>query len=409
MKPMLLIAAMLTGWAASAQPVRTMKLDELLTMVKEKSPVIKVSQLQEKYYAVLKGTARDIPKTQFVTELGNYNSFNFDSRLSVLQPFSSGIVYRKQELVLNSYLNTATANTIIQQQMLEKLVKQLYLELQFLVARKKILQKADSVYGNFQRIAQLRFEKGESNLLEKITLDNQVMQNRQLLNMNESDTRTVQLELLLLLQDTFVMLPAEELVTMQQLYDTALISQHPELKLYKAEEDQAAAETQLAKARLKPEWLVGYNNQSLMGWMEYKNRSERFFTAADRFSSVTLGISVPFFNKAQKARIEAANVQEQVNKANTDVAVLRLKTQMEQALQHREKFNTALAYYKRSALPQSNLIIQTANLNYKNGQINYIEWATLIHQALGIQMQYAETQRDHQLNEIQLDYLLQKN
>lgn len=409
MKPMLLIAAMLTGWAASAQPVRTMKLDELLTMVKEKSPVIKVSQLQEKYYAVLKGTARDIPKTQFVTELGNYNSFNFDSRLSVLQPFSSGIVYRKQELVLNSYLNTATANTIIQQQMLEKLVKQLYLELQFLVARKKILQKADSVYGNFQRIAQLRFEKGESNLLEKITLDNQVMQNRQLLNMNESDTRTVQLELLLLLQDTFVMLPAEELVTMQQLYDTALISQHPELKLYKAEEDQAAAETQLAKARLKPEWLVGYNNQSLMGWMEYKNRSERFFTAADRFSSVTLGISVPFFNKAQKARIEAANVQEQVNKANTDVAVLRLKTQMEQALQHREKFNTALAYYKRSALPQSNLIIQTANLNYKSGQINYIEWATLIHQALGIQMQYAETQRDHQLNEIQLDYLLQKN
>ena len=146
-----------------------------------------------------------------------------------------------------------------------------------------------------------------------------------------------------------------------------------------------------------------------MGWMEYKNRSERFFTAGDRFSSVTLGMSIPFFNKAQKAKVEAANVQEEVNRANTDIAALRLKTQLQQALQHRDKFNSSLTYYKNSALPQSNIIIQTANLNYKNGQISYIEWATLVNQALGIQMQYADIQRDHQLNEIQLDYLLQKN
>lgn len=409
MKPLLVLMILLSGWSVQAQSVQTMKLDQLLTLVKEKSPVLKVSQLQEKYFAALKGSARDIPKTQFITELGNYNSFNFDSRVSVLQPFSAGMVYRKQELVLNSYLNVASANSIIQQQVLEKMVRQLYLELQYLMARKKILERADSVYGNFQRIAQLRFEKGESNLLEKTTLDNQVMHNRQLLYMNASDTKAIQLELSILLQDDINIVPSDELVTVQQLYDTALLKQHPEILYLKSQEQQSAAETELAKARLKPEWLVGYNNQSLMGWMQYKNRSERFFTAGDRFSSVTLGISVPFFNKAQKARIEAANVQEQVNRANTDLTALRLKTQLEQALQHRDKFNTTLGYYQNSALPQSNILIQTANLNYKNGQIGYIEWATLVNQALGIQMQYADIQRDHQLNEIQLDYLLQKN
>jgi cobalt-zinc-cadmium resistance protein CzcA len=227
--------------------------------------------------------------------------------------------------------------------------------------------------------------------------------------MNISDCKAIQLELSLLLQDKIAVMPADELIVSQQLYDTALLKEHPELQYYKAQEQQAEAETQLAKAKLKPEWLVGYNNQSLMGWMEYKNRSERFFTAGDRFSSVTLGVSIPFFNRAQKARVEAANVQEQVNRANTDITSLRLKTELEQALQHREKFGTVLLYYKNSALPQSNIIIATANLNYKNGQIGYIEWATLINQALGIQMQYADTQRDHQLNEIQLDYLLQKN
>lgn len=406
MKPLLVIVMMLSTWSLQAQP---MKLEKLLALVKEKSPILKVGQLQEKYYTALKGTAKDIPKTQLITELGNYNSFNFDSRVSILQPFSAGMVYRKQELVLNSYLNTAEANTVIQQQVLEKMIRQLYLELQYLMAKKKILERADSVYGSFQRVAQLRFEKGESNLLEKTTLDNQVMQNRQILLMNLSDTKAIQLEIALLLQDTISIVPAEELVTDQQLYDTALLQQHPELQYYKAQEQQAEAETQLAKAKLKPEWLIGYNNQSLMGWMEYKNRSERFFTAGDRFSSVTLGMSIPFFNKAQKAKVEAANVQEQVNRANTDIAALRLKTQLQQALQHRDKFNSSLTYFKSSALPQSNIIIQTANLNYKNGQISYIEWATLVNQALGIQMQYADTQRDHQLNEIQLDYLLQKN
>lgn len=406
MKPLLVIVMMLSTWSLQAQP---MKLEKLLALVKEKSPILKVGQLQEKYYTALKGTAKDIPKTQLITELGNYNSFNFDSRVSILQPFSAGMVYRKQELVLNSYLNTAEANTVIQQQVLEKMIRQLYLELQYLMAKKKILERADSVYGSFQRVAQLRFEKGESNLLEKTTLDNQVMQNRQILLMNLSDTKAIQLEIALLLQDTISIVPAEDLVTAQQLYDTALLQQHPELQYYKAQEQQAEAETQLAKAKLKPEWLIGYNNQSLMGWMEYKNRSERFFTAGDRFSSVTLGMSIPFFNKAQKAKVEAANVQEKVNRANTDIAALRLKTQLQQALQHRDKFNSSLTYFKNSALPQSNIIIQTANLNYKNGQISYIEWATLVNQALGIQMQYADTQRDHQLNEIQLDYLLQKN
>ncbi len=409
MKPLLVIVMMLSTWSLQAQQAQTMKLEKLLELVKEKSPILKVGQLQEKYYTALKGTARDIPKTQLVTELGNYNSFNFDSRVSILQPFSAGIVYRKQELVLNSYLNAAEANTVIQQQVLEKIVRQLYLELQYLMARKKVLERADSVYGSFQRVAQLRFEKGESNLLEKTTLDNQVMQNRQMMQMNVSDRKAIQLELALLLQDTITIVPADELVTAQQLYDTALLQQHPELQYYKAQEQQAAAETQLAKAKLRPEWLIGYNNQSLMGWMEYKNRSERFFTAGDRFSSVTLGMSIPFFNKAQKAKVEAANVQEQVNRANTDIAALRLKTQLQQALQHRDKFNSSLTYFKNSALPQSNIIIQTANLNYKNGQISYIEWATLVNQALGIQMQYADVQRDHQLNEIQLDYLLQKN
>ncbi|TDO27118.1 cobalt-zinc-cadmium resistance protein CzcA [Sediminibacterium goheungense] len=409
MKPLMLIVGMFLSAVLFAQPVRQMKLKELTLMAEQKAPVIQVNQLQEKYYSVLKTTAREIPKTQIVTELGNYNSFNFDSRISVSQPLQSGALYRKQESVLNNYLATAKASSIVQKAQLKRMIAQLYLDLQFLAARKRILERMDSVYGNYQKMAQLRYEKGESNLLEKTTIDNQVMYNKQLILMNQSDARAVQLELALLLQEDIQIEPAEELDAQQHLYDTALLNQHPELKVYEAQLARAQSETELEKSRLKPEWLVGYNNQSLMGWMTYKNRSERFFDAGNRFSSVTLGMSVPVFNKARRAKIEAATIQEDVTKAAAAMISIQLKTRMVQFLQHREKLNASIAYYKNSALPQSLTIIQTAGLQYKNGQINYIEWGTLMTQALSIQLQYAEIQREHQLNEIELDYLLQNN
>jgi cobalt-zinc-cadmium resistance protein CzcA len=386
-----------------------MTLKEVTELATKQAQIIRVNQLQEKYYSVLKGSAREIPKTQIITELGNYNSFNFDSRISVTQTLQSGAFFRKQESVLNNYLATANANTVIQQSQLKKMVAQLYLQLQFFYARRKIFERTDSIYSSYQKMAQLRFEKGESNLLEKTTIDNQVMQNKQLLLMNESDTKSVQLELALLMQEDVRIEPSDELVAQQQLYDTALLKRHPELKMYEAQTARAKSETELEKSRLRPEWLVGYNNQSLMGWMTYKNRSERYFDAGNRFSSVTLGMSVPFFNKSRKAKIEAAGIQEDVIRAEADMAAIHLRTRLLQCMQNREKLSANLAYFKNSAIPQSNTIIQTAGLQYKNGQINYIEWGTLVTQALAIQVQYAEARREHQLNEIELDYLLQNN
>ena len=407
MKTTLIILGMLSMSTVFAQPVRQMKLEEVTEMAIQQAQMIKVSKLQEQYYSTLKGTAREIPKTQILTELGNYNSFNFDSRISVTQTLQSGALYQKQESVLNNYLASANIHTTIQKAQLKKLVAQLYLNLQFLAARNKILVKTDSIYGSYQKVAQLRFEKGESNLLEKTTIDNQVMHNKQLLLMNQSDTRTVQLELAILLQQELLVEPSEALTAQQNLYDTALLNQHPEIKFYQAQSARAQSETELEKTKLKPEWLVGYNNQSLMGWMTYKDRTEKYFNVGNRFSSVTLGVSVPFFNKARKARIQAATIHEEVTKAETELASMHLKTRLMQCLQLRDKFNASLLYYKNSAIPQSNTMIQTAGLQYRNGQINYIEWGTLMTQALSIQLQYAEVQREQQQNEIELDYLLQ--
>lgn len=410
MKTAAILILTLCSMSVMAQmPVRKVKLDDLLKLAETQTATIRVHTLQEQYYAALQKTARDIPKTQLITELGNYNSFNFDSRISLLQSFPSGKLYQKQQSVLDAYFGTAQSQTAVQKAVVRKMVQELYTELQYRIAVKELLIRADSIYGNYQKIAALRFSKGESNLLEKTSLDNQAQQNKVMLDMNESDIRSAQLQLSVLLQITWLPEAQELLGSDQKLYDTARISQHPSLQLQKQQETLASAETALTRARLKPDWTVGYNNQSLMGWMSYKDRTEKYFNAANRFSSATIGMAFPLFNKAGKAKVVAAEKQEEVARAATDLTANSLRNQMERWLQQRIKFNEAVQYYRTSGLRQSEVIMVNANLNYRNGQINYIEWGTLLTQALGIQAQYLEALRSRKLAEVELDYLLQNN
>lgn len=410
MKTAAVLILSLCSMSAMAQmPARKVKLDDLLQLAETQTATIRVHTLQEQYYAALQKTARDIPKTQLITELGNYNSFNFDSRISLLQSFPSGKLYQKQQSVLDAYFGTAQSQTAVQRAVVRKMVQELYTELQYRIAVKELLIRADSIYGNYQKIAALRFSKGESNLLEKTSLDNQAQQNKVMLDMNESDIRSAQLQLSVLLQINWLPEAQELLGADQKLYDTARISQHPSLQLQKQQEALASAETALIRARLKPDWTVGYNNQSLMGWMSYKDRTEKYFNAANRFSSATIGMAFPLFNKAGKAKVVAAQKQEEVAKAATDLTANTLRNQMERWLQQRGKFNEAVQYYRTNGLRQSEVIMVNANLNYRNGQINYIEWGALLTQALGIQAQYLEALRSRKLAEVELDYLLQNN
>jgi len=124
---------------------------------------------------------------------------------------------------------------------------------------------------------------------------------------------------------------------------------------------------------------------------------------------VQLGIAVPIFNKAQKAKINAAYQRENIAAASAEIAAQDLKLKLQKHWNEYLKYQQAIHYYKSSALPQSEIIIQTANLNYKNGQINYIEWGTLISNAINLQSEYADALKALNASKIELEYLLQPN
>jgi cobalt-zinc-cadmium resistance protein CzcA len=409
MKALSIIGIMGIGTMLNAQQrtvFKPMHLNEVLARAVEQAPSLKVNRLQEKYYSYLPATAKEIPKTQFTTELGNYNTGAFDARFSIIQPLNAGAVNNQLKNVFEKFLATSKANTAVQIIDVKRLARQLYIEMQYFQTNHLLLQKVDSIYGQYLKIASLRLEKGESNLLEKMSLDNLVIQNKLAINMQESDLKTVQLQLGLLLQSDSAIVALDPLESKPSLFDTALWRNNPFITLSKQQQEQAAAETALAKAKMKPDWLLGYNNQSLNGWQMLKDRSEVLYNMGNRFSSVSLGMSLPVFNKSQKQKVNAAKANEEVAAASTMATTIHLQSKLEKAWQEYEKYNKAVAYYQQNAIKQSDVIINTANLSYRNGQINYIEWGTLINQAINIKTQYLEALRQLNMAESELHYLL---
>lgn len=409
MKALSTMGLMLLCAALSAQPIsaeKQMLLTEVLQQAELNAPSLKVSRLQERYYSLLPATSKDLPKTQFMTELGSYNTAGFDARISIVQPFSSGIVYKRQQQLFETFIETAKANTQIQIIEVKKIVRQLFAELQFYQAHQLLLQYIDSVYSGYQKIATLRLEKGESNLLEKTSIDQLVMQNKLQMAMQQEDLLATQLQLGLFLQSTVRVIAADPFKANFQLFDSVQWKLHPLLVLSNQQVALASAETALLQSRGKPEWIIGYNNQSLNGWQMLNDKSEKKYAMFDRFSSISLGMSVTLFNNAQKQKVLAAKANEQVAVESTKAISAQIKLKVDHAWQAYAKYSKAVAFYEEAASKQAETIIKTANLSYKNGAINYIEWGTLMNQAVGIKSQYLESIRQLNLSVVELQYLL---
>ena len=404
---------LLLGFASTNQAYAQTKsqlltLEQVTNLALTNAQTLKVSKLQEQYHQLMLQTNKAFPKTQFSTELGNYNSAFFDTKIGVTQSFSSGNFYKQQKNLLATYLESAKTNTVLQKAAFTKTVHQLYIFLQLLQAKKILFVQLDSLYNNYATIANLRYQKGETNLLEKTSLENKANQSKLQLQLLQDDMSILQQQFSILLQNNVLIEAADSLSNQHQLFDTSLYVNHPFIQWNKQQQNVAIAETNVEKALLKPDWFVGINNQSLIGWHQKKDASESFYNAGKRFSSLVFGLNVSIFNKPQKAKILASASNEKKFEAMTQVALQELQIQLQKYYFTYAQHNRSIEYFVHKGLPQSKLMIQTAGLNYKNGQINYFEWTNVVQEAFTIQLDYLEALKNKQITATELNYLLQQ-
>lgn len=366
----------------------------------------KNEKLNAEYYKKLRGSGVDIPQTTVTGDYGQINSFYKDTKFGVSQGIKFPTVYEKQKSVLNEEWKSSILNVAVKQNDLKKNVSKVFYELIYLQEKQKLLQHIDSVYVLFLKNAELRFSKGESNVLEKTTAEAQRGQVNQQLKQLEQDYSIVQLQLKLLLNSNNDFVPTEKSKKMEvvSLADTSIINQHPLITQLKQQEQIGVSKFKLERSRLLPDLFISYSNMSIRGF----GADEKFYNASTRFQSVQAGIGLPLFFGAQKSKISALKINKEMAENNYLTGLKTLQSEYQQALLSYQKDLQAVNYFESTALKNAELILSTANKQFSNGEINYLEWVLLINQSVSIHSDYVDAVKNLNQSIIQLNSLTNK-
>lgn len=367
---------------------------------------IKNEQLKSSYQSLLVGSSRTFAPTNFILETGQINSTYNDSKISVLQNFSFPTVYAKQKQFLQEEWKSSVLSVSLKEVQIKKDLTNIFYAIIYLDQKKKLLTYSDSLYSVFYKKAILRLEKGESNILEKISSETQLGQIKMQLNQLNKDLDVLLLQFQLILNTQVTYYPKYNNVKLTLIgnSDTSLLNNHASLQIIKHQQELANASIEIEKAKLLPDLSIGYNNTSIKGM----GADNQLYGSGSRFGAVQLGVGIPIFTKAQKTKIEGAVISRKIAESNYSVAVQNMQTQYQIVYTQYLKQLQSIDYYESKALKNAEIISTTANIQLANGGINYLEWVQLINQSTSVKNDYIDAVKV--LNELilQLNYFTNK-
>ena len=380
-----IITFLLFGIGFSQTPI---SLEKAIDKAFKNNLNLKSGALKINYQEKMKNSAVVIDPLNISAEIGQMNSFYVDNKFSVSQTIRLPKFYNAQKTVLMEEYKNSFLHLDLQKWQLKKEISLVYNELNYFIEKKKLLKKADSIFTQYFNRADLRLKKGESNLLEKATAENLRSQAEMQLKSLEKDREISIQKLSFLINDgnlyqnenaNYGILNLENLNS--EYAGNPLV-----LKQLEQEKNIQNAKLLAEKAKLSPSLNLGVNSMTMKG----NGADEKYYNATHRFQSGFVGVGIPVFNSAQKSVIEAQKVNQLIAENNYQLGLINLKNQYLQNLRQFQKLNDEISYYQKTGLQNSESILKTANNQYFNGEINYLEWTLLVTQAFEIQNKYID-------------------
>jgi cobalt-zinc-cadmium resistance protein CzcA len=85
-----------------------------------------------------------------------------------------------------------------------------------------------------------------------------------------------------------------------------------------------------------------------------------------------------------------------------------LQSQFNAAIRQYQSNLATVNYFENTALKNASLISETANKQFNNGELNYLEWVMLTNQAISIRSNYLDAVKNLNETTIQINYLISK-
>ena len=400
-QPLLVIISvcLMTSFNTSAQnnlPKRTK--EQMVSRAVEVAPLIKSNAAQTGYFRALSANRFDPAKASLKADYGNVNSAFNDSKYLIEQTFDLPMVYKQQQNVYASMLKANEFQALLDKQFVKWSIEQLYIQWQFLLAKEKLLNQFQQVYSKQLKLSEARYTAGQDNGLERLNMQNWVAQNEQNVLKNNTELKTIQSQVQLVLQDNSEFYPAETLSLEVKLMDTIITENHPLYSVWQQKLQTALFETQLQKAKNLPQWSLGAANQSFKLAANDQNR----------YNSVTVGLNIPLFSKYGKQRVKASAYNEQFIASEQEKVMQDLRLSIQKAWGNYKQAIEICNYLNKQLLPNTRKMGEMASFSFQQGQINYIEWSNSMNQVHVAEQQYLDALLALNMQQSYLYYLLSK-
>ncbi len=367
---------------AQEKPAKVYTLEMAIQQALKNNGIAKSAALEVQNQKALRKTAWEVDRTNIGLSYGQINSPEKDNEFSISQGIAFPSTYfLKDKLAKKEILNAELQEQVTNNEIISQ-VKSIYFEISYLRAVLNLLEYQDSLVANFAHSAQLRFNRGESTILEKMTAESQQLIVRNQIQQNIADIhiRSCMLQVLLnedkdieiadtVLQKLTLNVPAGDFAA----------GANPFVSLNELQPEMAHLKGRVVKAGLLPDLSLGYFNQSMAG------------ISGERFDGIQGGISIPLIFPSQTAKIRSARITEEIAKETLGYQMSTFKHKQHILTQEYEKYRNSLEYFENAALRQGAMIIDQAGKSYKAGEIDYTEYVQNLRQGMEIRTSYLTT------------------
>ena len=378
------------------QAQRVLSLDQAVKEATTQNLAVKSGQLIIERQEALVGASFNPAKTDLDVQYGQTQARNSDYTATAIQSFAPVSVYKAQKKLSEANVQSARYQLDADKWRLSNEVKRAYYQLVYDQKLLGFLREQSELYQQSSRAADIRFKTGETNRLEQVTAESRYQNLLQRIrsSQREQHIHYATLKLLLHTRDTISI----DTNTVFKRISGNLITpgltpdSNPFLNVLQQNITNSQIQTRLEQRNTLPDWRVGVINQSI--------------ARENNYNVLHAGLSFHIFTKAQKAKIQSAKIQEQVNETQLASVKEQLNTELETMETRQKNLAATLQYFEEHALPQADLIRQTALSTFKGGEIGYLEFFAAIQQAYQLQEEYLINVLDYDLNLIRIEEII---
>lgn len=391
--------------AYAQEPAKPLTLERAIAIALENNLQMRRAKLDVAQATVLQRSGVDLPKTEFSLSQDATGGGGMDNGIGISQNLAWPGLYSKQRKSLQQQRHLAEKKGELTAAELTRSVREAWYNQLLNYATLKVLSFQDSLYGNFVKNAEIRVKSGETSRLELISAQTQQRAIEAALLSAKGDVKNGEMKLrqLLQLEDPILM----ESGSLTLAFDLSIqpnISSHALAAVAQQEIEVAKTKMAVEKAKAMPDLNFGYNHQLLINGFNPANIS-RTYTPGTRIAGWQVGLAIPLFNQAGRARLKAETLSVKAAEVDYQNAQSQLALQYQQQWQHYETFKKLVDRYTNSALKQADEQLRIAQVSFKLGEIGYMEFVEHATQSIQTKLAYLEALSGLNEATIQLLYL----